>query len=171
MINIQAGEKIFRSHPCARKALWSLKSFIALEDAKSFSHLVPIAVGILECFEEPVTIVSGPISTGGLGTREHNMAVFRAVIQRLQSQNRSVFDQTPFENVLFRISREWFSQNPMETYCMPILEDFYEPIFSSGLISRIAFIRGWQSSFGARWERMKAIEIGLEIDDLPHIEP
>jgi len=171
MINIQAEEELFRLHPCARKALWSPKSFIALDGAESFSDLVPVAIDILECFEEPVTIVSGPISTGGLGTRERNMAVFRAVIQRLQSQNRSVFDQTPFENVLFRISREWFRQNPGEVYCMPILEDFYEPIFSSGLISRIAFIWGWQSSFGARWERIKAIEIGLEIDDLPRIEP
>lgn len=165
------GHELFRVYPCAERALWSPKLFDAVAKAQSFGELVPIAMTILEFFEEEVTIVSGPISTGGFGTREKNIAVFHAVIRQLQSRQRSVFDQTPFETAIFRLAEDWRREHPKARYCMPILNDFYGPVFSSGLIHRVAFIHDWQSSRGARWERRKALKLGLKMEDLPLITP
>lgn len=162
---------LFRRYPCAQKALWSQRAFHSVARAQSFAELVPIARTILEFFEEEVTIVSGPISTGGFGTREKNIAVFHRAIQYLQSRHNSVFDQTPFETTIFRLAEEWYRLNPGAEYCEPILTDFYGPVFESGLIYRVAFIQGWESSRGARWERKRALELGLKIADLPSISP
>lgn len=173
MLNPPQSERheLFRVYPCAERALWSPKLFGAVEKVRTFGELVPVAMTILGFFEEEVTIVSGPISTGGLGTREKNIAVFHTVIRDLQSKRRSVFDQTPFETAIFRLAEDWRRHNPEADYCMPILDEFYGPVFSSGLIHRVAFIHDWQSSRGARWERQKALELGLAIDDLPSITP
>ncbi len=157
-------------YPCTERSLWTHSDFKKLELASQFGDLVPIALDILERFEEPVVIVSGPISTGGFGTRDKNLAAFTAAIKHLQLQGRSVFDQTPFEVPLFRMAMEWVSLN-RTGYCMPILNDFYGPVFRSGRIHTVAFMRGWESSFGAQWERRVAGDIPLAIEDLPLIEP
>lgn len=161
---------LFVKYPCARRSLWSPKSFQAVDDARSFGDLVPIAIKLLEFFEEPVTIVSGPISTGGFGSRDKNIMAFTAAIRHLQQRGRSVLDQTPFETALGRLARKW-AETGGQGYCMPILTEFYGPVFRSGRIARIAFMRDWESSFGAQWERREAATIPLEIEDLPLITP
>jgi len=173
MLNPPQSERheLFRVYPCAERALWSPKLFSAVERAETFGELVPIAMTILGFFEEEVTIVSGPISTGGFGSRKLNIKVFTNAIGHLQVQGRSVFDQTPFETAIFRLASQWHRSHPEADYCMPILDDFYGPVFASGFISRVAFIHDWQSSRGAQWERRKALELGLAIDDLPLITP
>jgi len=173
MINLLQSEEheSFRLHPCARKALWSPKAFEAVEKAESFGELVPIAISVLEFFEEPVTIVSGPISTGGFDSnRDLNIRAFVNAIRHLQAQRRSVFDQTPFESALGRFAKQW-AKTGGHGYCMPILNDFYGPLFRSGLITTVAFMNGWESSFGSQWERREARELGLKVEFLPFIAP
>lgn len=169
---LQPGEhELFHLHPCARKALWSPRAFEAVRKAESFGELVPIAISVLECFEEPVTIVSGPISTGGFGSnRDLNIRAFMNAIRYLQAQRRSVFDQTPFESALGRLARQW-AKTGGQGYCMPILNDFYAPMFRSRLIATVAFMKGWESSFGAQWEHREVNELGLRVEYLPLITP
>lgn len=152
------------------RSLWSLKLFQAVEDAKSFGDLVPIAIRILGFFEEPVTVVSGPISTGGFGSRDKNILAFTAAIRHLQQRGHSVLDQTPFEAAIGRFARQW-AETGGQGYPMPILTEFYGPIFRSGLIARVAFMRDWESSFGAQWEHREVKALKLEVEYLPLIEP
>lgn len=49
---------------------------------------------------------------------------------------------------------------------MPILEEFYLPIFSSGRIKEAWFIPGWRTSTGARWEREKLTAFGVQTVDI-----
>jgi hypothetical protein len=171
MTNPQFEEhELFRLHPCARTALWSPKAFDATGKVESFGELVPIAIAILQCFEEPVTVVSGPISTGGFDDIKLNMQAFTNAIRYLQTRKRSVLDQTPFETAFVRLIARWRASGG-SGYPMPILNEFYGPVFRSGLITTVAFMQGWESSFGSQWEYREAREIGLGVEHLPLIKP
>jgi hypothetical protein len=102
-------------------------------------------------------MVTGPISTGGLGTREKNLEKFKQTIFDLYTDGHSLFDQTVFNGKFSRFVEH------IDGYPMPILEEFYLPIFKSGKIKKFYFIKGWESSFGASWEHDRAQELGIEI--------
>ncbi len=124
-----------------------------LDSAKDFKQLSHIAISIISRMSGDVHMVSGPISTGGVGTVEGNGKVFANVIEILiTEQGINIFSQMPFEEKMVKLYREWFKNNPNEKYCRPILDDFYEPLFSSGKVKVLHFIYGWESSTGARWE-------------------
>jgi hypothetical protein len=127
--------------------------------AQTFSELVPVALAVLERMPKPIAQVCGPISTGGLGSIEKNLAVFDTTIDHLMQQGVVVFDQMPFEEHIFRIvENKWGTrQNNM------LLEEFYRPIFVSRHVSRLYFIHDWQSSEGANWEHALGQRLGIEI--------
>lgn len=133
----------------------------------SFDELVIIALEELRKFRHGSEIVCGPISTGGRGSVEANFQVFSATIARLKQEGRPIFSQVPYEERIFFRNR-WRAEDPARAneYHMPILEDFYLPLISSGLIKKCWFIPGWESSFGARWEREHLIQYGADICDL-----
>ena len=133
----------------------------------SFAELVPLAIAELQKFSDGSEVVCGPISTGGRGNIETNFKVFSASIAKLQNQNRPIFSQIPYEERIFFFRERWQSSNPAhkEQYYMEILEEFYHPLFQTGLIKKGWFIPGWESSFGARWERNQLSQLGAEIED------
>lgn len=51
--------------------------------ADSFAELLPIALKELQKFPHGAEMVCGPISTGGRGNPQANLAVFNATIRRL----------------------------------------------------------------------------------------
>lgn len=134
----------------------------------SFAELVPIALAELEKFVGGCNIVCGPISTGGRGSVEENLKVFFGTIDALRSEGREVFSQKPYEERIFFFRTRWQGEDPSRSgaYCMPILEEFYEPLFKRGIIKDAWFIPGWESSFGARWERKTLTALGVTIHDL-----
>lgn len=138
---------------------WTEAERDAIKQAQAFAELVPAALAVLERMPKPVSQVCGPISTGGLGSIEKNLAVFDAAIDRLIKQGIVVFDQMPFEEHFSRIlnSQQGTRQNNM------LLEEFYRPIFESRHVSRLHFIHGWQSSEGADWEHQLGQQLGMEI--------
>ncbi len=102
-------------------------------------------------------MVSGPISTGGLGSVEANMVAFEGTVALLELIGVPLFNQLPFEPHMWRIAkREGVDFNPRE-----LLEGFYLPLLMSGRIGTLYFIHGWEGSSGARWEHGKTIELGL----------
>ncbi|MBU6232095.1 MAG: hypothetical protein KGI45_03095 [Patescibacteria group bacterium] len=114
-------------------------------------------------FPVPLEMVSGPITTGGLGNIRENVRVLRTTIEHLVLKlNIPVWSQVPFERCMIEFGRAWRIANPRAAYCMPILDSFYLPILRSGRIFRLRFIHGWESSFGARWEHDRCIEFGIE---------
>lgn len=113
---------------------------------------------------QPIGQVCGPISTGGLGSLEKNLDVFHATIERLVCQDVVVFNQMPFESVILAMRSGYESAQESN---QALLDEFYFPIFSSGLVRNVYFIHGWESSYGAKWEREQALRFDINIIDLP----
>lgn len=134
----------------------------------SFQELVSIALAELNKFPDGAEIVCGPISTGGRGNVDLNLRIFAASIIALQQQGRPMFSQIPYEGKIFHFRNRWYGEDPANAgrYYMPILNEFYLPIFATGRIKKAWFIPGWESSFGSRWEREQLSRHGAEINDL-----
>ena len=142
---------------------WILTDYQLLERARSFHDLFQLAANIMTRFEGDLHMVSGPISTGGVGTIDGNRRVFEKAIEMLATEQKlNVFSQMPFEDKMVELYKQWHSENPREDYCSPILTDFYEPLFSLGRVKVLHFIRGWQSSVGARWEHDNCVQWEIE---------
>jgi hypothetical protein len=132
--------------------------------ADSFSDLCRLALLDLQKIGR-AGIVCGPITTGGRGSAEENMRAITAVVLHLENQGVRIFSQTTYEATLWTLKDQWeMSGNP--GYCMPILMDFYLPLFQSGYICKAYFLPNWESSFGARWERKQFAHLQIEIIDL-----
>lgn len=136
--------------------------------ADSFSALSALALMELRGKGADFVIVCGPITTGGRGSVEENVRAIRLVIDYLGSYfEEKVFDQLPYEATLWSLKDEWEAQECNSGYCLPILEEFYLPIYQSGLIVRAYFLPGWESSFGACWEREQLMKLPIAIIDFP----
>ena len=132
--------------------------------AGSFAELAEIGIEHVRRMGNNVEVVCGPISTGGLGSSEKNFEVFVGAIRAFKTMGHNLFDQSPFEFGLGKLRQKWEAEHPDDTgYCMPILTEFYGPVFETGLIRTAWFIPGWQSSFGASWEHDKMIRQEIEI--------
>ncbi|MDB4984074.1 MAG: hypothetical protein JWM20_253 [Patescibacteria group bacterium] len=129
-----------------------------LPDLKSFEEMVILAHEVIDAISGEVAMVSGPISTGGLGSREANLIRLDEAITSLVSEGHIIFDQAPFDTKMNE-----FVAHIKEGYPMPILEEFYLPLFKSGKIKKFFFVPGWESSTGASWEHDRAKELGIEI--------
>jgi len=125
----------------------------AMASATTMRGLVPTAMAMLREISNngqiPVSQVCGPISTGGLGSLDKNLAVFKLTIRLLQEKGEVIFDQTVFQDAITRITKH--HPNNAE-YRTEILKDFFRDIFSSGFVKKGVFIPGWRSSVGSRWE-------------------
>ena len=102
----------------------------------------------------------GPIAeTGGLHSIEANLKVFNNTIIQLQKNGLRIFDQMPFEDKM----QELKAKMNREDFLKELDDDFYMPIFESGVVSTFYFIPGWETSNGAKFEHEKAKELGIKI--------
>jgi len=137
---------------------WTPFNIFDLTQAKTFEDLLSTAQSVLLRMPQPVSMVCGPITSGGRGSREENIKVFKKTIEELSNKNITIFSQMPFEGPMWRIQKtDYYKGN------YHILEAFYLPIFESGLVKRFYFIPGWRLSFGAAWEHRQAKRLGIEI--------
>ena len=141
---------------------WTEGDASELSRAKTFEEMAAVALRVIARIPQPVGQVCGPITTGGAGSLEKNLEIFRRAIIALSISGTSIFDQLPFEPSIRRIQNWEYSAGGLR-----LLEDFYFPIFKSGLIQRLYFIPGWESSLGARWEHERALELGISVEYLP----
>ena len=133
-----------------------------INEAESIKDLFNIASRIMDRVPEPRVQVCGPISTGGKGSVDANLEVFSNKIKELQKDGFNVFDQMPFEWPMQGIKFNL----PAGVYPESILNDFYLPIFESGLISEFYFMPNWKTSRGANWEHGEAQRLGIKINYL-----
>ncbi len=138
---------------------WTQREWEALPQVQSFADLAEIALTILRRMPQPSGEVCGPISTGGKGSIEANIAEFNTTIDRLLAQGLTIFDQVPFEQHIFDL----IAGGKGSRLQNELLEKFYSPLFTSGLINTLYFIPGWESSHGATWEHQQARELGINI--------
>jgi hypothetical protein len=142
---------------------WTDKDEAEIVAATTFPELGAVAMRIIKRMPSPVGQVCGPISTGGKGNIPENIAVFEQTIEQLIATGHNVFDQTPFEEHIFRIIASGTSGRHQDQ----LLREFYLPIFESGLVRTFYFIKGWESSRGATWEHEQATACGYDIIYLP----
>ncbi|KKU70418.1 MAG: hypothetical protein UX94_C0006G0013 [Parcubacteria group bacterium GW2011_GWA2_47_21] len=141
---------------------WQPEEIRAINESERLEEAVQISLKIIRRIPDPVAMVSGPLTTGGLGSFEANLRLFGFVILKLSAEGHYIFSQLPAEDLMVKVWRKWLEP----CYCMPILEDFYRSIFESGLVKRVHFIPGWQRSFGARWEKEECHRLGIETNFL-----
>ncbi|MFZ6036571.1 MAG: hypothetical protein ACOYUK_05550 [Patescibacteria group bacterium] len=137
---------------------WTPADHSVVSAAQSFSELLPTALTIIRRMPQPVAMVSGPMSTGGAGSLEKNVSRFAAAIHNLNEAGITTFDQLPFQKSMIRLLQQ---HHHATSYYMPLLEDFYLPVFQSGLIARVYFLPDWHTSFGARWEHDQCEKLGI----------
>lgn len=134
-------------------------------EAESFEALAAIACEQIRQRGKSLSIVCGPISTGGAGHQMWNLQIFNAVVAGLQRLGIDLFDQVPYEFGLRRLANAWHAEGH-EGYCMPILDVFYREVFECGYINRAYFLPGWTSSTGAKWERRHFDAAGVPVFDV-----
>ena len=134
---------------------WKDKHHREVSEAKSFSELLATAHDIIDLIPGPASLVAGPISTGGHGSITKNLKDLGNAIAKIEMQGEYVFNQLPFEAKFGELSKDY------DGYCLPILEDFFLPIFKSGKIKKIWFAPGWETSTGAKWEYETAGRLGI----------
>ncbi len=135
-------------------------------EAVSFELLADHALRVLSV-QGSSGIVCGPISTGGTNDQRYNFDIFNAVIRGRIRDGKKVFNQIPYEFGLRKLAYAWEDAGN-DGYCMPILDVFYRTLFESGYITAGWFIPGWESSFGAQFERREFQRLGICVVDLPY---
>ncbi|MEK7185543.1 MAG: hypothetical protein AAB726_02905 [Patescibacteria group bacterium] len=144
---------------------WTPESVAQVRSATSFKEVADVALGILRVMPQPIFQVCGPMSTGGLGCREKNLAVFFECVEELRNRGFSVFDQIPLQLGFDRLVEEWKKTN--EGYCVPILTAVYWRIFRSGFVKTAFFLPDWRTSWGTKWERRVVVRCGLDVCEFP----
>jgi hypothetical protein len=136
---------------------WENKDYEALQKAQDFKDLYKIAHRIFARMPEGIGQVCGPIATGGLGSVAANLEKFDETVRTLQAEGKVLFDQMPFEWPMQEIKKK------VTDGANTILQDFYLPLFESGKIKTLYFIKGWETSYGANWEHDQAKRLGIDI--------
>lgn len=139
------------------KEYWTEEDIDAVERAHDFKDLYAVARRIFDRMPDGIGQVCGPIAHGGLGNIHDNLKKFDETIQMLQREGKILFDQMSFEwpmqDIKLRVSDG----------ALTILDDFYLPIFESGKVDTLYFIKGWETSSGAVWEHEQGVRLGIEI--------
>lgn len=140
---------------------WTIKDVQALETAKNHGDLLIIALRVLDRMPQPIVQICGPISTGGKGSIEENIAEFNKAISYFIGMGENVFDQMPFQDAMVRLKKE-----VIDAYDERILFEFYQPIFKSGKIKKMKFLPDWESSRGATWEHEQIEILNIPFENL-----
>lgn len=143
---------------------WDEEDYKELGAADTFASLVPIALRVAGRMTPPIAMVSGPVSTGGRGSIEANLHMLSAAVDLAYEKGHNIFDQNPFEEKLQELKKQCVHA---DGYCQELLEQFYRPIFESGVIKKMYFLPAWTTSTGARWERVQCERLSIEILDYP----
>lgn len=151
---------------------WSEDDLSAAAAAGSFQALGEVALRVLRSFpvhaRGSVVQVCGPITVGGFDSPEVNFLVMRGAVRLLRGEGRFVYDQTPLEENFVRLWRAWKALSGNDSrYCWPILEEVYDPLFHSGMIGTLYFLRGWDRSVGSCWERSRGLALGIAVRPYP----
>jgi len=142
---------------------WTNDDIEKLDHATTYEAMRTVAEGLLRRIPPPVVQVCGPISTGGLGSVEKNLAAMERAVRFLQARGHHVFCQTPFETPIQRLHLK----QAQSGYPVDLLSNFYEPLFKAGLIHEFHFLPGWKDSYGARWEMDQALHLNIKVVRFP----
>ena len=136
---------------------WTPIRYSRVTVAQNFKELTEVALDILRDMpRQPIVQVCGSLTSGGRSLEE-NIKIFQSAIEHLCNKNW-VFNQLPFEPKTLRM----IGARSGTDYTWDLMNEFYLPIFQSGYIKTLFFLRGWKKSTGASWEHDRAV-IDLKI--------
>jgi hypothetical protein len=133
-----------------------VKPLSQINQNKELRELSLKALSEIRGMRHPLIQFCGPISTGGFGNAEDNIFVFKEIINGAKKAGISVFDQMKYERLFDKILKNH------KGYDFPLLENFYNPIISSGLVDALFFIPLWETSQGSKWEFDLATREGVK---------
>lgn len=146
---------------------WTSEELASLDRVSNFHQLADVAIGVLSrmrsCTKEPIVQICGPMTTGGLGRLDWNMAFFEHALKVALKRGLVVFNQIPCQRAIGRIVKLY----PVRAYCQEILDIFYRKVFESGHVGRTLFLPAWRSSHGASWERDLMTSLTIVAEDYP----
>ncbi len=136
-----------------------------IKKAKTYDELAVVGIKVLKSMPQPIGMVCGPVTSGGVGNVKENIRRLKYAMHKLTQEGKIIFNQAQFEDAM----REFLTTygKTKEESNLILLEGFYKRVFESGLLKILYFMPDWQSSFGATWEREQGKRLGLEIIDLP----
>ena len=142
-----------------------------INSAETLEELADIGIDMLKRMNlsgKPIIEICGPITTGGLGSVEKNLALLEKAINFVNTKELQSLNIALFEDAMKRIVSKHPDTYPkVNGYPVAILESFYRKIFESGYIKKFLFLPGWQSSKGATWERNLAPTLGIKVEEYP----
>lgn len=141
---------------------WTKELYDELDRVRTYREMYEVARKVIAHMPAPRGQVCGPISTGGAGSVEANLARFNDAIAALTDQGYIIFSQVPFEVPMQKV-KKLHEQELAGKYDVSLLNDFYLPLFESGEIHTLYFLTGWESSTGSRWEHEQAERLGITI--------
>jgi hypothetical protein len=148
---------------------WTAENRRALEKAgTSLPKMAEIALNVISRMPPGLHMVSGPMTTGGLGNAKDNLTVFTLGVEWLfETEKLNVFSQMPFEIGMLEYHKEWKKTCKPDDYCWPILHEFYARIFETKRFEMMHFLHGYEESVGAKWEHDQCEVHGVRRRYLP----
>lgn len=143
-----------------------------ITNAETFTSLLQIAMKSITTARKKykgakVIELCAPISSGGKGSVEANLAEMNKAIKMLKKLNYILFSQMPYEEKIGELKKEQEKKTKRKlAYNMNVLLDFYEPLFEKGYTDMLIFLPGWESSIGASWEHTKGKILGIKTRQL-----
>ena len=123
-----------------------------MEKAKTVKNLVEVAKARLHTAHGPLSMVAGPRSKGVKISEELNILAMQEYMEELYQSGENVFNDMVFEEHLQRLKDEGEIYN--------LLNDFYLPLFESGYIKKMFFMKDWRFSTGATLQQQALIRLG-----------
>ena len=149
---------------------WNNSQLSVASKVRTFKELGQISLAVLNNFPVneygKITQVCGPVSTGGFDSVKLNFLILSEAVRHIREGGKYIFDQTPLEVQFVRLSEEWKGVGNT-SYCWPILEEVYRPLFESGHIGTLLFLPGWESSVGSCWERSQGLALKMSVQPYP----
>jgi hypothetical protein len=137
----------------------------ALRTVPFLHDVTNIAIAVLNKMKEtklPVVMICSPISTGGLGSTEMNLARYKKAIEKAKEHGLVVFDILPFEAELPRIFRTYQGNHEADKFVY-----FEMPIYSGHKLTKALFLEDWPSSQGASHVRDMLNSFLVRVEDYP----
>lgn len=130
----------------------------------SFTELATIVKKALTKTNTPLVELCGPLTTGGAGSYEKNMQVYKQAATYLEQHEVHVFDLVSIEKQIVKLVNEYEDNTIAQK---ELLNNFFLELFSSGNIHQAYFLPGWRSSNGASWEHEQCKKLGIQTIEMP----
>ena len=140
--------------------------------AITLNQLAKKAIEILGRMPKPVRWVAGPITSGTLPVSENRKRLHRTIL-RYKVRGIPTFNYLPFERRAMEIL-EWETTRGLNLTDKQRLrvqerlrDEFYAPIFASGLVGELRIMPGSDESLNVQWKKGYAKARGIGVKDIP----